>query len=185
MSAYHNQSILSKVRDLQSHHPYFLDTETTGLGPDAEIVEIAILDFWGDTIVDTLVQPQRPIPADAVRIHGIRNEMVNNAPRWSEVWPQVKSVIEKCPVGIYNADFDVRMLQQTSRIHGLVWEPLKMNFFCIMKMYASVSGYGRYQSLDSAGRQIGTRLTNVHRARADTLLAREVFLYLSKIAGEK
>ncbi len=41
-----------------------LDTETTGLY-DAEIVELSIIDTAGNVLLDTLVRPTRPIPAEA------------------------------------------------------------------------------------------------------------------------
>ena len=59
-----------------------LDTETTGLYDDAEIVEISIIDENGGVLLDTLVKPLKPIPAEATAIHGITNEMVATAPTW-------------------------------------------------------------------------------------------------------
>src|SRR5690606_33823093 len=52
-----------------------LDTETTGLY-DAEIVEIAVIDLGGNILMNTLVRPKNPIPAEVTAIHGINNEMV-------------------------------------------------------------------------------------------------------------
>ena len=49
-----------------------LDTETTGLYDDAEIVEISIIDENGGVLLDTLVKPLKPIPAEATAIHGDR-----------------------------------------------------------------------------------------------------------------
>ena len=65
-----------------------LDTETTGL-KDAEICQIAIIDHTGEVLFNTLVKPVKPIPSDAVRVHGITNEQVQNAPSWAEVAPKV------------------------------------------------------------------------------------------------
>ena len=59
-----------------------LDAETTGLGEDAEIVEITIIDTTGKPLINTLVKPSTPIPAEATAIHGITNEMVRHAPTW-------------------------------------------------------------------------------------------------------
>lgn len=49
----------------------FLDTETTGLGAQAEIVDIAAIDGHGQILMDTLVRPTRSIPREASNIHGI------------------------------------------------------------------------------------------------------------------
>ena len=72
--------------------PLYLDTETTGLGQRDEIVEIAILDPLGKMVIDTLVRPSKPIPQDAVAIHGITNAMVSAAPTWNSIWPEVATV---------------------------------------------------------------------------------------------
>lgn len=48
----------------------FIDTETTGLGDDAEIVEICIIDSHGFILLNTLVKPTKPIPDEAIAIHG-------------------------------------------------------------------------------------------------------------------
>ena len=57
---------------------YFLDTETTGLSvtTGARIVEIAIVDLHGEPLLNTLVNPEEPIPSAAQQVHGISDEMV-------------------------------------------------------------------------------------------------------------
>jgi len=62
-----------------------VDTETTGTGSDAEVVELAILPFdycreTGGVVAvhegfSALRQPSKPIPAEATAIHGITDEM--------------------------------------------------------------------------------------------------------------
>jgi hypothetical protein len=39
-----------------------LDTETTGLGADAEIIQLAMIDLGGNEIMNTLVRPKYAIP---------------------------------------------------------------------------------------------------------------------------
>lgn len=60
------------------------DTETTGKYPlSAEICEIAGVKWRGGRVIDTfstLVKPSRPMGEEVIRIHGITNEMVANAP---------------------------------------------------------------------------------------------------------
>ena len=53
------------ILQAQAHlarQPLYLDTETTGLGRSAEIVDICIVDDAGQVLVDTLVRPRFPIP---------------------------------------------------------------------------------------------------------------------------
>ena len=87
-------------------------------------------------------------------------------------------------VGIYNADFDLRMMAQSHRRHSLGWQDPSMQVFCIMRLYAEYYGGGRYgggrwQSLESAGSQCRISLPNAHRALADTLLARAVLHHMA------
>jgi DNA polymerase-3 subunit epsilon len=73
--------------------PLYLDTETTGLRDLDEIVEISILDHDGGVLFDSLVRPTCRIPADAIAIHGITDDMVRDAPRWIDIWPEVEAVL--------------------------------------------------------------------------------------------
>jgi DNA polymerase III subunit epsilon len=55
---------------------YFLDSETTGLDEQAEIVEIAVLNSAGNLVDEVLIRPQQPIPHRVIAIHGITDTMV-------------------------------------------------------------------------------------------------------------
>jgi DNA polymerase-3 subunit epsilon len=175
MSNRARQSTLQTARAYWQIGPVFLDTETTGLDSWAEIVEICIVEKDGSILLDTLVKPNRKIGADVIKIHGITNDMVANAPGWLDVWPRVQAALAGRYIGAYNADFDLRMIEQTNRTSGITWNSRDYRFFCIMKLYAQLSGTSRWQTLEAAGRQCGLVLPNAHRAQADTQLAREVF----------
>jgi len=163
-------------------HPLYLDTETTGTDRSSEIVEICIIDNDGASLFQSLVKPVASIPAQTTQIHGITNEMVKNATPWYKVWPEIEAILTGRAIGIFNAEFDLRMLQQTHSKFRMPWRPTHLgNSFCIMKLYAQffgewdpIRGSYRWQSLEAAGRQCGIPLRNTHRALDDALLAREV-----------
>jgi DNA polymerase III epsilon subunit-like protein len=119
-----------------------------------------------------------------VQIHNITDELVRESPTWLQVWPQLEAVLKNRVVGIYNAEFDLRMLQQTHQVYGLPWRIPMSRVFCIMKLYSDFSGFLKWQSLEAAGRQSRIPLPNSHRARDDTLLARELFLYIKSGGGK-
>jgi DNA polymerase-3 subunit epsilon len=96
-----------------------LDTETTGLKEHDEIVEISIIDMAGNTLLDTLVRPTIPIPSEATEINGITNEMVSTAPTWLDVYPLVMAVLRGRKFIAWRAEFDARMITQTSSIYGI------------------------------------------------------------------
>jgi len=168
--------------------PVYLDTETTGLNPTDQIVEISFVDHDGSVLYESLVKPTMPIPLDATRVHGISAATVKDAPTWPEIWPQVEAILSTRRVAIYNADYDLRLLQQTQRAHQLDWQ-IAVSNFCIMKLYAqfrgewdSRRGSYRWHKLDEARYQCRLDLPNAHRARADALLARAVLQYVAQAA---
>ena len=167
--------------------PVFLDTETTGLDATDQIVEICILSHGGRRRVDTLVKPKGKIPAVATAIHGITDAMVKDAPTWPEIWPEVEAALAGQHVAIYNADFDVRLMRQTHRKHGLRWALPGTEFVCVMKLYAQYYGawnayHGayRWQKLEDAVTQCRLEAPGAHRARADALMARAVLKHLAE-----
>ena len=171
------QNAIRMAQSFAAFQPLFMDTETTGLGPFDHILEISIVDYNGIVLLDTLVKPKIKIPMDAYRIHGISDEMVVDAPEWKDVWEEAKEIFRGKYVGIYNADFDIRMMQQSHTVHDMIWDSNPIRSFCIMKLFADFNPYGRgkFQRLEQAGKQCGISIPNSHRAREDTLLAREVF----------
>jgi DNA polymerase-3 subunit epsilon len=163
----------------------FLDTETTGLGSDAEIVDIAVVDVHGHVLLDTLVRPSRPIPVESTRIHGIGDDDVRDAPPWPVVYPVFESIVERRSVVVYNAAFDRGMVAQCCRRHGLAFAG--RSWHCAMKQFAQFAGSPgslgtgryRYHKLSEATRVFGLA-SGGHRARSDALACRELVLALAR-----
>lgn len=156
-----------------------LDTETTGLGGDAEIVEIAILDDQGNALLNTLVKPSKPIPDDVIAIHGITNEMVADAPTWPDIKKQVCNLLVYNITYAYNAPFDQRMLIQTAVLNGgpSNMYSIVINMNCVMSEYVDKYqiGYDHY-SLANAATDLGITFDslNPHRAASDCAVTLDV-----------
>ncbi len=168
--------------------PVYLDTETTGLNDHDQIVEICLLEHDGSVAFQSLVKPTVKIPLDASRVHHITDEMVSQAPAWPEIWAQLEPYFSQRRIAIYNAEYDLRLIEQTQRIHG---QPCAapVSSFCVMKLYAQFRGdwnarqrHYRWYSLEDARGQCGLALPNAHRAQADTQLARAVLHF---VAGQR
>jgi len=179
--------VSQEAQSLLQDHPVFLDTETTGLHLTAEVIEIGIVDDQANVLFDQLIRPHGKIDPAAARIHGITFEMLKDAPPWDEVWPQAQAVLIDRRIGVYNVEFDLRLIKQSINRTWLRWALLDSNFFDIMKLYASYYGDWdpihrsfRYQSLELAGRQCGIRLPNAHRAVDDCLLTRALLHHMSE-----
>jgi len=178
MSTSYRKKAIQAAKEYANFRPVFLDTETTGLHNTAEIVEISVVDYDGSILLDTLVKPVHSIPWEVTRVHGITDEMVVEAPLWTEVWPQVEKNLQDRYVGIYNADFDLRMMKQSHDLSGISGDISEVRSFCMMKLYAQFYGTGRWQKLEYAGKQCGLALPNTHRAKDDTLLVHAIFEHM-------
>ena len=158
----------------------YLDTETTGFGPRAEIVDIAVVNAAGEVVLESLVQPNRRIPADATAIHGITNADVKNAPAWCELYEDLLRVLAGRRVIVYNVIFDRQMVNQACDRYSLPapaadWE-------CAMRKYAGFYGnwdagkrWYRFQKLERAVLAFGGE-PGGHRAAADAIACRAVVL---------
>jgi DNA polymerase III subunit epsilon len=160
----------------------FLDTETTGLYPPRDkIVEIAIIDGNGKTLLNTLVNPEREIPLEVINIHGIDNEMVKGSPTIEDLEPQLIQILSGKELIVYNLSFDIRFLSQ--RVVSSIKEK-----YCCMLRFAPVYGewnqyHGsfKWKPLSTAASHVGYRWEgDAHRALADTLACRAVWSYLEK-----
>lgn len=165
----------------------YLDTETTGLDSAAQLVDIAIIDHTGTPLLDTLVRPTCAIPADATAIHGITDSLVADAPGWPQVYPAVAALLASASqVIVYNADFDLRIINQVNRQAGLDALRLTCGWECAMRRYAEYAGERhqrlggwRWHKLVTAAERLGVQPTQRHRALEDAGLCRSVVLAMA------
>ncbi len=116
-----------------------LDTETTGLDAQAEVLEIALLSTQGEVLFDSLIRPQGPIPAAATAVHQLDAATVAHAPTFRELYPRLAALLRKRFVVVYNAAFDSRILDQTCARYGLLaLRPAASH--CAMLEYAKFTG---------------------------------------------
>jgi len=121
----------------------YLDTETTGLDEDAEIIQIGVIDEDGNVLLDTLVQCESEIPKEATAVHGITKEALKDTPSWPEIHELLCQVLSDVGiVYIYNADFNNRLIAQTASRHDL--EVPDYESVCLMKRFANVYNNGRW-----------------------------------------
>lgn len=102
-----------------------LDCETTGLHDEARIVDLAVYGVAGDVLfgapgeilVNTLLNPGEPIPAEATGIHGITDQHVAGAPSFGDVAEQLGAALAGKRVLIYNEPYDVERLRYELTVH--------------------------------------------------------------------
>lgn len=175
------------IRHWLDNDPLILDTETTGLGNQAEIIEIAILDRQGRPLFDQLVRPARPVPAETVAIHGITDEQLRDKPTWPQIHDQVSALLRGRQMIAYNAPFDARLIDQTCRRYGLrtpEYTPL-----CAMRAWLVDAGLWdrgiRFARMTAALQLYSVAPQGVaHRAKDDCLTTRAL-LEAMAAAGER
>ncbi len=177
---------MQKARELLALNPIFLDTETTGTSANDVIIEVGIVDVYGDVLYESLVNPGMPIPPESSAVNEITDEMVADKPGWAQVWREVEPILRNRAIGIYNADFDMRLLKQSCAYAGVPWTLDDKQAFCVMRLYAAWYGEwnARYngfrsQKLASAGGFCGIDLPNSHHAVDDARLTAALLRYLA------
>jgi len=160
----------------------FLDTETTGLAglPQDKIVEIAIVNYDGEVLLDTLINPERPI-GFTTAIHGITDEMVQSAPTFEECWDNIKDILTGEHIVIFNSAFDTRFFPDQLRCAGQI----SCAMVGFQRAYRADGGTSNKYNLRFATEYIGYAWEGSHhRALADTFAARAVWLWIEKIIRE-
>jgi DNA polymerase III epsilon subunit-like protein len=149
-----------------------LDTETTGLGPTARLVELAVAKVQlpgGEILAEwsTLVDPGIPIPADATRIHGITNEMVRGQPGARPVLRRLAGILQRTPrLVAHNAAYDVGVLRNEARRVGVTL-PKGVTTWCSQRFAKATLPGEKSYALGALAARLGLRVEGAHRALAD------------------
>lgn len=141
-----------------------VDTETVGAGPTIEVIEIALADYTGRIIYESLVRPEfNALPPLSKHQRFDRAEL-ERAPYWTDIWPAVSSLIEGKLLIAYNAAFDRRALAATrSRYQH---DAPERGWRCAMQLVKKSIGTKRSLTLEQACACYGLAGGN-HRAARD------------------
>ncbi len=181
-----SEPVKSKPRFVPQRRPLnswvVMDLETTGVGSAAEIIEIAIVDAEGAVLFDQLVMPKGRIPKVVTSKTGIDRKLLRGCPRWPEIEGTVRALLSDRAVITYNAQFDIRILQQTARKWAV--PPIDVDGFCAMLAYAEYRGVKhpwrkgefKWHKQADALRHEGIAHFRLHRALPDATATRDLVL---------
>ena len=148
-----------------------LDTETTGLDYTRErIIEFAAVRLENGKIKDeyqTLINPQQHIRKSSMAIHGITQEMVEDAPTEEEVLPKILEFIGDYPIVAHNAIFDFSFLNEAKK--RVMGEELKNPRIDSQVMFKEIAPDIESHGLEALTNRFNVELNNHHRAMADTM----------------
>ena len=158
-----------------------VDVEATGAKtPPNRIIELGAYRIRHGRIVDkflTLVNPGLPIPRFVIALTGITNEMVRQAPCFSEVAPKWLDFVRDAVLIAHNAPFDTSFLNhEISRVYP--GHRMINTHLCTVKLCRRVlPGLTNYR-LDTVADHFSIPIFDRHRAGSDALATAEVFLHL-------
>ena len=162
------------------------DIETTGFSPvKNHITEIGAVKVDRGQIVDrfsTFVNPQEPIPFRIVKLTGITDEMVMDAPTIEEVLPEfLKFVGDSIPVA-HNAGFDTSFIAAQAKEQGLEWTNTYVD---TLELARELLPHLPKYKLDVVCKDLDVSLEGHHRAVNDAEATAECFVKLIDMAKHK
>lgn len=149
-----------------------IDTETTGLLEDDEIVEFSAMDSNGRELYHSMFRPEKQIHWSAAKVTGISNKMLADAPLFWQEWDTIKKCMEGRIVIAHNTSFDYRLTRQTAMRYGLdVREVDRMFKGCLDSMeIAKRHIRSKSYKLSTLCRKLGIEDEQKHRAASDCLM---------------
>ncbi|MFN7662674.1 MAG: DNA polymerase III subunit epsilon [Alphaproteobacteria bacterium] len=160
-----------------------LDTETTGLDPAKgdRLVEVAALEVVNciptGAFFHSYVNPQRDVPSEAVKVHGLTNDFLKDFPVFEKITEPFLSFIQDSQLVIHNSDFDLKFIN--FELKTISVETLKNPIVDTLKLARSMFP-GSPASLDALCRRFKIDSSNrtYHGALIDCELLSEVYLEL-------
>jgi DNA polymerase III subunit epsilon len=169
----------------------FLDTETTGLSPEAgdRIIEIAAIEY--DNRRETgrrlhhYINAGRSSHPDALRVHGITDEFLADKPPFASIAPELLEFVAGAEVVIHNAAFDVGFIDaELARLHLGPFARQAAKVTDSLQL-AREQYPGKANSLDALCRrlEVDNSKRDLHGALIDADLLAQVFLAMTRGQG--
>ena len=165
-----------------------VDVETTGMraGGGDRITEIAVVVVHGgrrEVVVDSLVNPGRPIPPAICAITNITNAMVRDAPTFAEVVDQVMAALAGRVFVAHNARFDWGFVSaEVRRARDLALDGPQL---CTVRLARRLVKGVRSCGLDNLTQHFGFDNPARHRAAGDALVTADLLARLLWLAREE
>ncbi len=165
---------------LQNNTFVVFDLETTGLDSSKdEITEIGAVKIVNGELTETfstLIKPKQIIPDFIVKMTGISNELVKDAPSIEEVLPDFYKFCHGSTIVAYNINFDYKFINHFGLKLGYKFKNKQIDAMHLARI--GIPNLKRY-TLKDAVNKLGINLTNAHRAMFDTVATAKLFLALS------
>lgn len=166
----------------------FLDTETTGLSPEAgdRIIELGCVEMVNRRLTGRnlhfYINPQRANSADAVRIHGLTDEFLADKPVFATIVEEVMAYVAGAEILIHNAAFDLGFLNAELKRVGRPAFATHVAGVADTLLLAREMFPGKSNSLDALCKRLEIDNTSrtLHGALLDAGLLAEVYLRMTR-----
>ncbi|RUO35258.1 DNA polymerase III subunit epsilon [Aliidiomarina sanyensis] len=169
-----------------------LDTETTGIDPEKghRVIEIGCVEMIGRKLTGNhfhvYLNPERLVEEEAIRVHGITNEFLQDKPVFAQVADDFIEYIRGAELVIHNAPFDVGFLNHELRLLGSHKGQIS-DYSTVFDTltYARERFPGQRNSLDALCKRFDVE--NAHRTLHGALLDAEILadVYLMMTGGQR
>lgn len=160
------------------------DTETTGFEPAEghRIVEIGCVElidhFPTGRTLQFYLNPEREVPIETTRVHGLTNDFLADKPLFAHVVEEFLEFLGDAPLVIHNAGFDIKFIN--AELHRCGRPPIPLARAIDTIEIAKRKHPGARYSLDELCRRFAIDLTarSKHGALLDADLTAQVYLEL-------
>lgn len=170
----------------KSYSYVFFDIETTGAWPVGnEICELALIKVKEGEITKTwssLIKPKRIISNEIIAIHGITNEMVQDAPSIEDVIGEVKNFFDHSLAVAHHAPFDLGFLAWEFEKASIPFPHLPC--LCTSLLSRSLIPESPNHKLQTLIPFLHLKQGAAHRAYDDTYACYELFLKCLERLGD-
>jgi DNA polymerase III epsilon subunit family exonuclease len=154
-----------------------LDVETTGFDPEQDrIIEIALIRFERGEVLETygqLINPEREVPAEVVKLTGIKSEDLVDKPVFADVASAIHERLQGVGIVAYNLSFDRGFIRKELERVGLSWpeEAPTLDPLIFARQFFKNSPR---KNLGTISKLLGIPLEEAHRATHDATVTGHV-----------
>ena len=177
--------ILSEYPLLDIDNFVVIDTETTGMAADDEVIELAVVDMDGTVLYDSTFCPVTVVNRYASAVNHLTNDCLCDSPKFADEWGKIKTLIGNRKILAHNAKFDKRIIKQTLEEYNMdstIVDSLFAAYYdsvSIVKKYLDLPSY----SLENIAHSLGIIRVESHRAADDCIMTLEVLTRLEILLG--
>jgi len=153
-------------KHLENFQDYYIFDLEANQSPD-EIIEIAVIDFQGTIMFNSLVSPEHHLDYHIRKLTGINDRMLNNQPCIDEIMEELAPLVAGKTLMSWGLDYDQRLIKKSCIDTGI---NLDCNLVCAQKIYMGLRGMPNQVSLcHAAGYE-----SQDHRALSDCFMVLDI-----------